>query len=420
MNTELIKDVFTKDGHQIIFDSSNLQTENYFEPLFKDPHKNIDNDTIDSNDTRFMLGKELVNIWKLLHQIGATLKYVCSGSYGHVFKGEINRDGKVVYEFCLKVSAYVRHSHYGDVTNVSRPENAEIMMLRALSYFIAKKETMHLLVPIQTFYANIKNFLSLEQKGFISGKDCKLDQYHEFVQNYKKGIYEDVVSILISEWANHGDFLKYMKSHYLNFKLYHWKVFFFQLLSVLAVILHKYPNFRHNDMKANNVLIHKIPRKHETGYEKDIWKKGRTVLYKICSRTYLVPDIGYCLKLWDFDFACIPSKVDNLKVNLEWTKKINVTPEKNQYYDIHYFFNTLISKRFLPEIIRDPEHVPVEVKEFVIRVVPDEYRHGEKISKHGRLLVNEEYTTPQKLLETDPFFEEFRCFKNDLNIYNVK
>jgi hypothetical protein len=30
------------------------------------------------------------------------------------------------------------------------------------------------------------------------------------------------------------------------------------MLSVLAIIHAKYPGFRHNDMKANNILIHNI------------------------------------------------------------------------------------------------------------------------------------------------------------------
>ena len=37
-----------------------------------------------------------------------------------------------------------------------------------------------------------------------------------------------------------------------------WRVMFFQILSVLAIIQTKYPTFRHNDLKANNILIQKI------------------------------------------------------------------------------------------------------------------------------------------------------------------
>ena len=63
----------------------------------------------------------------------------------------------------------------------------------------------------------------------------------------------------------------------------------------------------------------------------------------------------------------------------------------------------------MEEIITDTKHVPDEVREFIYEVVPDKYRTGTRVSKKkGRLLVDVEYTTPQKLLETSPFFANFR------------
>ena len=66
---------------------------------------------------------------------------------------------------------------------------------------------------------------------------------------------------LISEWANNGDLLDYLRKNYKSLGLKEWRVLIFQILSVLAIIQAKYPSFRHNDMKANNVLIHKIGKK---------------------------------------------------------------------------------------------------------------------------------------------------------------
>ena len=132
----------------------------------------------------------------------------------------------------------------------------------------------------------------------------------------------------------------------------HWRTIFYQILSVLAIIHAKYPSFRHNDMKANNILIHKI----------DITKDYHR--YIVVRNKYKVPNIGYQIKLWDFDFACIPGIVDNIKVQAKWTKKINVTPEQNRYYDVHYFFCTLIYKGFLPELMTE-SIIPNEVKEFI-------------------------------------------------------
>ena len=66
-------------------------------------------------------------------------------------------------------------------------------------------------------------------------------------------------------------------------------------------------------------------------------------MYKINGQYYVVPNIGFQVKLWDFDFSCIPGKVGNCKVNAEWTNEINIKPEQNRYYDVHYFFNTLMN-----------------------------------------------------------------------------
>ena len=48
--------------------------------------------------------------------------------------------------------------------------------------------------------------------------------------------YYDEVSVLISEWANGGDLLDYIRKNYKTMKIRDWRVIIFQLLSVLAVI----------------------------------------------------------------------------------------------------------------------------------------------------------------------------------------
>jgi len=391
MSINVIKSILENEGMNLLIDFNELETENYFKPL---GHA-TDNVSYDSNDTRYILNQRKINIWRFLKKIGATIEYIKSGTTGHAFKGQIVKNNQIEYTFAVKVSAYQKRNTYGEVTNLARPENAEIMMLRVLSYFIATKQTPHLIIPIQTFYTDIKFFLLLSKYGHIK-TDVK--RYNEFIQRYENGKYEDTVSILLSEWANKGDFSEFVRNRYKNFQLKHWKVFFFQILSVLAVIQSKYPSFRHNDMKANNILVHKLATCH---------KKTQN-LYTICGKLYIVPNIGYQIKLWDFDFACIPGIVDNIKVTEEWTRELNITSVKNQYYDMHYFFNTLTNKGFIPEIQNDTTHIPNEIREFINRVVPHQYKTGHRVSEKGRLLIDDEYTSPQKILETDIFFKEFR------------
>ena len=90
-----------------------------------------------------------------------------------------------------------------------------------------------------------------------------------------------------------------------------------------------------------------------------------------------------------------------------WTKKINITPHQNRYYDVHYFFNTLTRKGFFPEFWTEPE-IPDKVKEFVNRIVPEKYKSGKLTSEKGRILVNDEYLIADEILKNDQFFKVMR------------
>ena len=82
----------------------------------------------------------------------------------------------------------------------------------------------------------------------------------------------------------------------------------YQLISTLADIQAKFPSYRHNDFKANNILL-----------------------------------VNDKLKVTDYDFTCIPKIIENSKVNKDWCSIHNIKPMENKYYDLHYFLNSLIS-----------------------------------------------------------------------------
>ncbi|ULY68623.1 putative serine/threonine protein kinase [Chlorella virus XW01] len=352
-----------------------------------------DNSSIKKEDIRELLPKKYIDFNKVVDKLGGRLLYIKSGSTGHTFKGvHLEKTDKPNY--AVKVVAYPKKENYGDMYSVSRPENAELMVLKVLSKFVKKNQSPHIVLPITTFYTSIKTFTCLDKDDIVSNK-----KYEQFIKRYKKGDYYPNVSILISEWANSGDLLDFLKKNYDKFGLREWRVIIFQILSVLAIIQNKYPSFRHNDMKANNILLHKI--------SKTPTEKSNKYRYKINGQIYVVPNIGYQIKLWDFDFACIPGYIDNTKVTAEWTDKINIKPIKNRYYDIHYFFNTLTRKGFFPEFW-EGENVHTKIREFVLRIIPEHYRNGDKVSDRGRLLVDDEYLTPDEILKNDPLFKIMR------------
>jgi serine/threonine protein kinase len=379
---EFIKNLLHEKSIKPLIDFDNTDTE-----CFVNGHKN-ENESGDSYDTRTVLRKQFCDFTKVIMQIGNgmedQLEYIKSGTSGHTFHGKIINDSGKMLEYGVKVVAYPRKEEYGDMYDVRRPENAELKMIKVLSYFVVKELTPHIVLPIGTFDTDIKTFVAPSLIRDVIGK--KNAKYKEFLQKYENGDYYDKVSILMSEWANRGDLLDFFKKYHNSeaFKPRHWKSIFFQILSVLATIQEKYPGFRHNDLKANNILVHKIPM-------------SRALIYRIGNNKYRIENMGYQIKLWDFDFACIPGVVDNKKVELRWTKKINATPAPNRYYDIHYFFNTLIRGGFCPEIMTS-DQVPQEVKDFINRILPKKYQNDARASKLKKFI---EEILPEKYKSQD-------------------
>ena len=339
------------------------------------------------------INKGTYSFTNVISKIGGKIKYVKSGSTGHTFKGIFHPDETqkhVCIHYAVKVVAYPMEQK--DVDDSTRPENAELKILKILSQFVITNQTPHIVLPLTAFNAYIDPFINLKTNKFISNK-----KYDTFVDRYNKGEFHNTVSILLSEWANGGDLLEYMRNNLQNMDLKEWRVMLFQLLSVLAVIQKRYPGFRHNDLKANNVLIHKM----------DETINGNFFTYQIDNVTFYVPNIGYQIKLWDFDFACISGIAENSKVNSEWTNKINISNRQNRYYDICFFMVSLQKPGFLHHF-RNSKDVPDTVIDFFDSIVPPSLLNSELINERGRLLCDLEYTTPVEILLTHPFFNKFR------------
>ena len=81
-------------------------------------------------------------------------------------------------------------------------------MIKLLSEFIRNKQTPHIILPITTFNTSIKPFLSLPKDNIVNNKNL----IH--LKKYRKGEYYDNVSVLLSEWANSGDLLEYLKKSF--------------------------------------------------------------------------------------------------------------------------------------------------------------------------------------------------------------
>lgn len=365
---------------------------------------NFDQNDLNLNelDTSYFDNK-MKDFSEVITQLSRSLFYERTGLLYHIFRGEINPQAysgealENTFYYTVKVILHPKEKRFGK-TNSTKSINTEIQISRFLSYFVLRHETPHILLPITVFTTEITPFLFLEKRGVV--QDNVLD-YIKFSKSYQKGEFLNKVTILVSEWVGRDNLFNFIRRYYNRIQLIHWKVLFFQLISTLAVIQSKFPAFRHNNLSVSNVLVHKTKAESKPAFQ-----------YRVLKKNYLVPDIKYSIRLWNFDFACIPGIIENTDNSCGLVNDA-INLEMNRYFDIHYFFNT-----FMEEF----KSIPAEVQNFIERIVPHKYRRVVCIHKNnskykcsichkfvhfsGQLIINDEYTTPAKIL-SDPFFSDF-------------
>lgn len=321
-----------------------------------------------------------LELTEFLYRTKSTIKYIKSGTTGHTLKGSTREK----FTYALKIVPYRRKNSYGTISDIKRPENAEILILNKLSN-TPTIDNRHLIRPYAAFYSSALPFTNLNVAS---------DKIQSFKDMFSKGSYHSKMSVLVSEWSSRGDLLDYARTTDVSAR--EWKVLFFQIIYTLASIHKTFPSFRHNDLKPNNVLL--SPSR---GQKTDLYTHGEI--------QFTVPDIGLYAKIWDFDFSVIHPIIDNKKLSSRWSRDINVSKNSNQYYDIFFFFNTLLKIKKKKGESGDCVVSDDETLRFIDDVAPPEFRDNQAHStKSGRLLTNVQITTPSKLLETHPYFDEFR------------
>ena len=115
-----------------------------------------------------------------------------------------------------------------------------------------------------------------------------------------------------------------------------WKSILFQLVSGVHYLQSVFPNFKHNDLTPQNILIEKT--------DCILSIKWNDIKYTIRTK--------YIIKFWDFEWAHSDEIPNNNIIQKRdfFQKTYNITNRQNIRMDLHYIFNILYTvTKFIPE-----------------------------------------------------------------------
>ena len=207
--------------------------------------------------------------------------------------------------------------------------------------------------------------------------------------------------VLYLEYASGGSLQEWLLKHASFLKPEQIRNIVFQIIYTIKLIQQKYPSFRHNDLKTENVLVN--DRASAQGY----LKYGN----------YYVPNIGVQGLIADFGISNI-GDMDGQDVIPEfWKNQYGIIKNSNKLYDIHYFLNDLYRvASFLPQS-------NTTFIKFIKKIFKPEYL-GYTTSKIVNMRLradvsHKDLPTIDQILN-NPYFNTYKTKQNFVNVFNIK
>lgn len=198
-------------------------------------------------------------------------------------------------------------------------KNYEIKIYKEFTKeFILTNKTPHLL-----FYIKSEKTISLNKKYycFLELLKSNISSYLNTLPPTSLNTLPKDFSYIIMEYANGGSLGDYIRDNIKRDNLAeNIEIFLFQLKFTLYIIYLTYPKFRHNDLSCENILL-SYSSNHQEGF----------YLYKINENIYKIKNIGYQIRLYDFDQS-------DLNENSISNKGAENKKTKN---DIEYFYSNI-------------------------------------------------------------------------------
>ena len=268
---------------------------------------------------------------------------------------------------CLMTISEYEHKNYDDL---SKGENINMAFHYMTSELVIGDKIKYYLLPVMNFDIDQKIF-EKKAKNIYKKLDVKSNESMLCVNINE--CYFDICTL--------KEYLDKTKMTPLK-----WKILLFQILFALFKLQEKFKKFRHNMLNLEAIRI----------YEKNA-KNTKSAIYRIGSTLFEIPPSDFEIKITDYNKSNTADYITN---------KNATSSRENPYFDVHYFFQSLL---FYFNI----KGLPVELKHLIDDIIPEKIRsQTEEIEFNGLDetlfdAIASTILTPLMILKKNNFFSEF-------------
>lgn len=327
-----------------------------------------------------------------------TLFKLGQGTYGLTFRGCYNTVCSLKQG--IKLSSVT--TRYPD--DKHHPTNLEIAIGKEMSSYVQKGYTPNINMILESTRCDLKQLKKI--KG-VKGSEW-LAENSELLKNGE--IYPHI-NIYFMEIGT-MDLKKFIKDRCEQKTIQFTEILeiLFQIFHTLSVLQYLIPEYRHNDLKPNNLIV----RVNGDNMQRDFNNYSLVNRYQNGSKSFFIPHRGYTVKIIDFDFSN-SRKYKNRKLRNYKNSNfryLGYSPLENPVFDVHFILNFFYGSKQIMESIP-------EFKEFIKKVLPkdcigtqNKYVEQNKLTAY---YVNKKTNyippnllTPTELIHFTKYFESFQ------------
>jgi len=245
-----------------------------------------------------------------------SLKQIGTGKYSDIFavhRGDDSFAMKISYYTEDTIEKFIKKKRYGDLEGAKREKDQDSILVsekfsKVTAVLFDKKITPHFVRVFEE--QDVKNFAAK-----IPGLEKRLNNLTTYQRMYNHVAFMELFDTDLTRLLTH----KVLDDNEI-------KIVIFQILYTIAAAQHTLPNFRHNDLSTNNVLVRNN-------------RKKMTFRYDVDGMVFYTPT-KYAVAVTDYDFVHVPSiKILNNRRVMSGNYK--VSEENNISYDVHLFIKSV-------------------------------------------------------------------------------